>query len=134
MLFFSLFTTFPLSGIYNIPAEVERHTLTSLSYLSYFKLKVQCSFHLEKILHRPFTRPLQASVRQDLSDFQFAVTEPHGHKEEGAGSHPSPAGGQSHQARAQRTKGKPEAEHQFAGRTKTSGVFCHFRRFLAWTC
>lgn len=41
------FTGFPLSGIYNMPAEVERLIFTTLSYQSYFKFKAQCCFHLE---------------------------------------------------------------------------------------
>lgn len=75
------FTGFPLSGIYNIPTEVERHIFTSLSYQSYFKLKAQCCFHLENFLYKPFTRHLQATVCQDLSNFQFTATDSSWHGE-----------------------------------------------------
>lgn len=62
------FTGFPLSGIYNMPAEVERLIFTALSYQSYSKFKAQCCFHLEIFfagaIYKTFTshgkpRPLQ---------------------------------------------------------------------------
>lgn len=73
--FFPLFTSFPLSGIHNVPTEVERQ-----SYLSHFKLKVQCCFHLGKYLYKPFTRPLQATVCQDPSNFHFIATKSSWHQ------------------------------------------------------
>lgn len=45
------------------------------------KLKAQYIFHLEKFLYKSLTRPLQAMVFQDLSDFQFTATESSWHGE-----------------------------------------------------
>lgn len=90
---FFFLTGFPLSGIYSIPTEVGRLIFTTLSYQSYFKFKAQCCFHLEIFLHEPFTRPLQAMVCQDLSNFssllQRSLAPPSHHPTQ------TPAAGQS---------------------------------------
>lgn len=62
------FTGFPLSGIYNTPAEVEL-------YLPLFPIKATLNLRHSAVsiwkffLHEPFTRPLQAMVCQDISNF-----------------------------------------------------------------
>lgn len=92
------FTGFPLSGIYNIPAEVERLIFTALSYQSYFKLKAQCCFHLEIFLHEPFTAFTSHGMPRPLRFLQFTARSLAGTKKAPPSHHPTqtPAGGHSH--------------------------------------
>lgn len=72
--FFFFFTGFPLSGIYNIPAEVEGHIFTSLSYQSYFK-QGAVLFPFWKFFVQAIYKALTSHGMQDLSNFQFTATE-----------------------------------------------------------
>lgn len=105
------FTGFPLSGIYNIPTEVERLIFTALSYQSYFKLKAQCCFHLEIFLHEPFTAFTSHGMPRPLRFLQFTAKESGWYKE---GSTIPP----SHSNSSWRTQSLLPMDNKAAGREK----------------
>lgn len=94
------FTGFPLSGIYNMPAEVERLIFTALSYQSYFKFKAQCCFHLEffffffaQVIYKIFT---SHGMPRPLQFLQFTAKEPGWHEEGSTIPSPKPQLENSH--------------------------------------